>query len=110
MIWLTLIVYYTISTVVIAVVLEGYAWLLRRLACLPRPLPLLLGNLLCCVVACALVLSYFGLAFVLDSYMASDTGRLVGLLGWTMSLLFTAWLFKHRHMAALQALGYYQNR
>ena len=108
MIWLKLIAYLVICTVGLMVVLEGYAWLLRRVARLPHPLLLLLGILLYCVIACLFALPGFGLELVLGSLYAYDTIRYVGIIGWGVSLWIAALFFRYRHLAVLKSHGYFQ--
>ncbi len=109
MIWLKLVGFFVAATVSLLVVMEVFAWLLRLVARLPRPFPLLLGILLYGVVACAFAFIFFGLEFVLGP-QASETLRLVGLTGYLVCLLLVTLIFRHRHLHALKVLGYYQPR
>ena len=111
MIWLQLLTYLAVCTVALMAVLEAFAWLLRRVAPLPRPLPLLLGLLLYGLVACAFALPLFGLELVQGPRTAaSEAMRSVGLLGYLVSLLLAVLFFRRRHLDTLKALGYFQPR
>jgi hypothetical protein len=111
MIWIKLLAYLTVWTVVLMAVLEAYAWLLRCVARLSRPLPLLLGLLLYVVLACAFALALFVLDFVLGPPEESgELVRSVGLVGYLICLLLGAMFFKRRHLNTLKALGYFQPR
>jgi hypothetical protein len=109
MIWLQLLAYFAVWTTVLIAVLEAFAWLLRRVARLPRPLPLLLGLLLYGVVACAFALPLFGLELVQGPHAtSSEATRSVGLLGYLVCLLLAVLFFRRRHLDALKALGHFQ--
>lgn len=111
MIWIQLLAYFAVWTVALLAILEAYAWLLRRVARLPRPLPLLLGLLLYAVLACAFALALLALEFVLSTQEESDElVRSVGLVGYLICLLLGALFFKRRHLDALKGLGYFQPR
>lgn len=111
MTWFQLLAYFAFCTVALIAVLEAFAWLLRRIAPLSRPLPLLLGLLLYGIVACAFALPLFGLEFAQKSSAApNETMRSVGLLGYLVSLLLAVMFFKRRHLDALKALGYFLPR
>ncbi len=109
MIWFQLVLFLVAATVLLMVVMEGFALLLRQVARLPRPFPLLLGISLYVVVAFAFGLVVFGLEFVLGP-QASETLRLVGLTGYLVCLWLVILIFRHRHLDALKKLGYYQPR
>lgn len=111
MIWLQLFTYFVAWTVALIAVLEVFAWLLRRVARLPRPLPLLFGLLLYGVVACTFALPLFGLELVQGPpETSSEAMRSVGLLGYLACLLLAVLFFRRRHLEALKALGYFQPR
>ncbi|MCB1902290.1 hypothetical protein [Cognatazoarcus halotolerans] len=111
MTWLQLLAYFAVCTVALMAVLEAFAWLLRRVALLPRPLPLLLGLLLYGVVACAFALPLFGLELVQGpSASSSEAMRSVGLVGYLVCLLLAVLFFRRRHLDTLQALGYFRPR
>lgn len=105
--WFQLLAYFVVCTVALMAVLEAFAWLLRRVALLPRPLPLILGLLLYGVVACAFTLPLFGLELVQGP---SEAMRSVGLLVYLVCLLLAVLFFRRRHLDALKALGYFQPR
>ena len=109
--WIQLSLYFVVWTVVLMAVLEGFAWLLCRVARLPRPLPLVLGLLLYGVVAGTFFLGIFALEILQGPLTShSETDREVFLLGylacWFVGILF----FRHRHLDALKSLGYFQPR
>jgi len=109
--WFQLLVYFAVWTVVLMAVLEGFAWLLCRVARLPRPLPLLFGLLLYGVVAFTFALPLFGLEIIQGPReTSSETIRSVGLLGYLACLLLAVLFFKYRHLDALKALGYFKSR
>ncbi|MDP3871128.1 MAG: hypothetical protein Q8Q80_00570 [Methyloversatilis sp.] len=111
MIWILLLAYFASWAVALMAVLEVYASLLRHVARLPRPLPLLLGLLLYAVLASAFALALFALEFVLGTQEESDEFvRSVGLVGYLMCLLLGALFFRRRHFDALKKLGYFQPR
>jgi hypothetical protein len=109
--WFELFTYFAVCSVALIAVLEAFACLLRRVAPLPRLLPLIMGLLLYGVVACAFVLPLFGLELVQgQSAASSEAMRLVGLLGYLVCLLLAVLSFRRRHLGALKALGYFQPR
>ncbi|ALV07386.1 hypothetical protein [Roseateles depolymerans] len=111
MIWLQLLAYFAAWTIALMAVLEVFAWLLRRVARLPRPLPLVLGLLLYGVVACTFALPLFGLELVQGPRAASsEEMRSVALMGYLVCLLLAVLFFRRRHLVALRALGYFQSR
>lgn len=111
MLWFRLLVFLVVCTAALMVVLEAYAWFLRRVAKLPRPLPLLLGLLCYLVVAFAFALPLFGLQILLGFGAAtSEFVRWVGMLGYLLSLLLAVLFFRYRHLDALKSLGYFQPR
>jgi TPR repeat protein len=110
MIWLKVLAWFALCAVALMVVMEGYAWLLRRAACLPRPLMKLSEFVLGLVCACmALLLPLFGLA-LLGPVVSSvfDTILFVWLAACLPCALPAALLFRCRHEAALKSLGYFQ--
>lgn len=111
MIWTQLLAYFAAWTVALMAILEAYAWLLRHVARLLRPLPLLFGLLLYAALACTFALALFALEFVLGPKEESDELlRSVGLVGYLICLLFGVLFFKHRHLDALRGLGYFKPR
>lgn len=111
MFWLQLLAYFAAWTLALMAVLEVFAWILRRAARLPRPLALLLGLLLYGVVGCTFALPLFGLELVQGPRAAPDENmRLVGLTAYLACLLLAVLFFRHRHLVALKALGYFQSR
>lgn len=110
MIWIQLLAYFVVCTVVLIAVFEVFAWLLRRIVCLARPFPLLIGILLYVIIACVFVLPLFGLEFLQRPYLASfELVRLVGGVGYLTSLLLAVLFFRHRHLDALKSLGYFRH-
>ena len=102
--------YFAIWIVVFMGVIEVYGLLLRRTACLPRPLPVLLGTLLFGVLACVYALSFLGLQFVLQgtAFDTCEDTRLVVVLVCALCLVPSLLLFRYRHSATLKSLGYFQ--
>lgn len=109
MIWFQFVGYFVACTVALMAVLEVFALLLRLVAHLPRPFPLIFGILLYVAVACTYALPLFGLEIVLG-LQASEPMRLAGLTGYLVCLLIATLYFRHRHLYALKALGYFQSR
>jgi hypothetical protein len=107
--WFQLLAYFAVWAVVLMIVLEGFAWLLYRVARLPRPFPLLFGLLLYGVEACIFALPLLGLEIVQGPpKTSSEAIRSVGLVGYLVCLLLAVLFFRHRHLNALRALGYFQ--
>jgi hypothetical protein len=110
-IWLQLLAYFVVCTVALITVLEVFAWLLRRIAHLPRPIPLLVGLLLYGFVVCAFTLPLFGLELVQGPRATSNEAmRSVGLLGYLVCLLLAVLEFWRRHASAFKALGYFHSK
>jgi hypothetical protein len=109
--WVQLSLYFVVWTVVLMAVLEGFAWLLCRVARLPRPFPLVLGLLLYGVVAGTFFLGILGLEILQGPLIShNQTDREVFLLGYLACWLIGILFFRHRHLDALRALGYFQSR
>lgn len=111
MIWAYLLGYFVACTVGLVVVLEVFAWLLRHLARLRRPFPLLLGLLLYGGVAFMFALPLIGLEFFQSQRAAASAPfRSLGLVGYLVSLLLAVLFFRRRHLHSLKGLGYFQPR
>lgn len=108
--WLHLFVYLIVWTITLIGVLEAYAWLLRLVARLPRPLPLVLGLLLYVTVACICALVFYVPEFVLGPRESSELAREMWMGGYLVSAFLAILVFRHRHLDALKKLGYYQPR
>ena len=100
MIWLILLAYYAISAVVSMGLLEGYGLLLRRVSCLPPPLPRVLSFLLFFALLCVFYLPAFGLDYVLELLQRSDL-RYGGRIVYLVIMLIPAFIFSFRYYDVL---------
>jgi hypothetical protein len=111
MFWIQLLAYDAFCTLAVIVVLEIFAWSLRIVAKLPRPLPLLIGLIFYGIVAFCLVIPLLGLERINWSQGdASELFRAIALIGYLLSLLIAILFFRRRHLATLKTLGYFQSR
>lgn len=106
--WISFAFYFLVWTGAIIAVLEGFAWLLGRVARLPRPFPLMLGILFYGIVASTFFLGIFGLEILqgpLTSHNETDREifLIVYLACWLVGILF----FRRRHLDTLKSLGYF---
>ena len=111
MVWIQLLGYFIVWTIVLMGVLEVFARCLRHFARLPRLFALLLSLVLYGVVACVFALPLFGLELVQPRAAThSEAVRMAGLIAYLVSLLLAVLFFRRRHLDTLKALGYFQPR
>jgi hypothetical protein len=110
MIWFQIITLLTVWTAVFLMALEVYAWLLRCAARFSRPLRLLLGVFAYLFIVGVYALPVFGFQPLLSPFMPSVTILYVAMHGilWCPGVAIV--FFYHRHVPALQELGYFQPR
>ncbi|MBX9847750.1 MAG: hypothetical protein K2X64_00545 [Rhodocyclaceae bacterium] len=113
MLWLQVLAYFVIWSILMVASFAAYAKLLRFVARFSDPIKLLLGLTIYIVFACILVLPLAGLAMNEKWRLAvnSSSAFAVAFLGgYLLAMVPGAVYFRRRHMDALKGLGYFQNR
>ncbi|MCP5197342.1 MAG: hypothetical protein H6974_11230 [Gammaproteobacteria bacterium] len=113
MIWVQILSYFLVWSVIFIAVFTAYAKLLRFAARFSGLVQLVLGLAVYLIVACILVMPLGGLA-VNETWRlavnASYMFHIIFLLGYIISILPGALYFKIRYMEKLKDLGYFKGR
>ncbi len=105
--WLQLLALLVLSFALVLATLELFAKLLRAIARLRRPLPLLLGLVAYVAIACVFCLPMFGFQKIFGRH-TNELFRIVSGFGYLACLAAAVSLFRRRHLAELRRLGYYR--
>lgn len=109
MIWTFLFGYFFLCIFALLIVLEAFAWALRRVAFLWHPLKIVFGILSYCIFSFALILPLFGLEIIPEYPAANDEfTREVVLIAYLFLLLLLVLFFRWRHLDSLKTMGYFQ--